>query len=1208
MAGGMMFDVYEKLVHNDTHFLLNKMLIQFLKMHEYKLSSKRSIKILAISLIITLCSVGGSYAQIGAEQINAFKKKQFSSLLAPNRKHMNININNLKFSDALYRISNKASVGISFSPDIIPAYKVSLHLKNVSVYQALYKLLSGTGLQVVLPKTKDVLVIQKKTQNLGLKNKQETVSGTITDAQTGDTLPGVNVILKGTTTGTSTNATGHYSLNVPSLQDTLVFSFIGYEKKTVPIDGHRKINIELTPKTISGKSLVVVGYVKLKEKNLTGSNVQVSGNKIEKLNTVSTLDALQGSTPGVQLTKTNGQPGSGYKVNIHGMGTIGNSNPLYIVDGVVVGNIDNLSPSDIQNVSVLKGPMAAIYGSRAANGVILITTKHGQKSQKPTITYNTYYGWQNVYKTANLLDAQQYLTVINEGMVDAGKKPYDITTMAHSLNGNNNNKLVPLVPDASSILAGNDEGTDWMNAITNSDAPIQSHAVNISGGSDRTTYSLGLSFKSQDGILGEPVASHYDRYNVLINSDHTILTDENERSLWKVGEHITYSFNQRNGIAVGNGYWNDIYDMESANPFLPIYGAKGLYSYKIPWDHLQNNPIATMVNSRGLNKSKNHNLTASFHTTISPIKNLEFTSRFSTNVSAGSYRSFTPTYNLGSVYDATTVVGNSKNSTTQNMNVGLNWIWENTLSYEFTVQGDHNFKVLAGQSAEKDGLGQSLGGTNTNNIFNQFKYAYLSNTPTISSSGGTTISGSPWGRGGILSYFGRLNYNYKQKYLLSAVVRADGSSNFAQGHRWGTFPAFSAGWIITREPFLNSSWLDFLKIRASWGKNGNQSIPNFQYLSTIQTGGNAFYTYGDKTEQSPGAYPNILPNPGITWETSTQADVGLDAHFLHSRLKLSFDLYNKETDGWLVQVPVPAVAGTNPPYVNGGNIRNRGYDIKVGWSDQIGQFHYSISGNASYNQNRVTKIKGGGTIYGASGFYGNNSSWYVAKEGQAAGSFYGYKTDGIFQTQAQIQAYKNKKGQLIQPNARPGDIHFIDLNGDGKIGPDDRTEIGLARPPYNFGVSVDLAYKGFDFTFLGTGVAGNKIVQATDWNSLNDPLANYTTGILNRWHGPGTSNSMPRISLNGNASNNNFSDMWLQPGDYFRIQNLTLGYDFKHVWQDMPVQKARLYVTIQNAYTFTKYRGMDPAIGYAPDSWSQGIDLGYYPSPRTVMFGAELKF
>lgn len=1042
------------------------------------------------------------------------------------------------------------------------------------------------------------------------------VTGKVLDGS-GQPILGATVVVKGTSNGATSDLDGMYVLkNVPA-NAILQVSYVGMNTIETPVKGQTSINFTLKDNAVSLNEVVAIGYGVQQKKVITGATSQVSGGDIQKLNTTSTLGALQGNTSGVQLTKSDGQPGDSYKVNIRGMGTINNSTPLYVVDGVVVGSIDNISPSDIETVDVLKDATAAIYGSRAANGVILITTKKGKTNEKPTATYDGYIGWQNLYRTPNTLNAQQYLTIINEGMVNGGSMPYDITGHATSLNGNDNGAQVPLVPNAAGILNGTDHGTNWMDAIKNSNAPVQSHAFNLTGGSKMTAYSLGLSYVTQDGILGSPVASHYDRYNVRINTDYKIINDSHDRTIWKMGENLTYSFNEKEGIAVGNGYYNDIYNMESANPFLPIRGYNNLYSYAIPWDHLQNNPIATMVNVRGQNKGKNHNLTASFYTTISPIKDLEFTSRFSTNVSASSYRSFQPSYNLGSVSTNTLAVGNATNVTNQSMSVGMNWMLDNTLSYKFTLQDSHNFSVLLGQSAEKDGLGESLNAQNTGNTFNSFDYAFLVNAATVAANN-TVISGSPWGDGGILSYFGRVNYDYKQTYMLSAVFREDGSSNFARGHRWGAFPAFSAGWVLTNENFMKStqSWLDFLKLRASWGQNGNQAIPNFQYLSTISIGRPTgvdggtgyFYTFGDKTAQTPAAYPTVLPNPNVTWEKSEQTDLGFDANFLKSRLSLNFDLYKKVTKGWLVQAPVQDVYGTDPAFVNGGNIENKGIEMNLSWNDHLGDLQYKVGANFTYNDNKVTKIEGGGPIYGSNNFYGNNTSWYVAAVGLPAGCFYGYKSKGIFQNDAEVQAYTNANGDKIMPNAVPGDIRFVDGNGDGKISSEDRTNIGNVHPPVVYGINISLNYKGFDFSALGTGVAGNKVLQATDWNSLNDPLANYTTGIMNRWHGEGTSNTMPRVSLNGNLNNIYLSDMWLQSGAYFRMSNMTLGYDLKTVWKNIPLQQARIYATIQNAFTITKYRGMDPEVGYAPNNWSQGIDIGYYPSPRTVLLGVSLKY
>ena len=1053
-------------------------------------------------------------------------------------------------------------------------------------------------------------MVSASPANVAPNDGEKTVTGKIADAS-GNPIPGATVIIKGQKTGTVTDMDGKFTLKAPA-NAVLKVSFIGMKAQEVALQGRSAISVTLEDESVNLNEVVAIGYGVQQKKVLTGATVQVTGSDIQKLNTTSTLGALQGNTPGVQLTKTDGQPGDGFHVNIRGMGTIANSAPLYVVDGVIVGSIDNLSPADIQSVDVLKDATASIYGSRAANGVILITTKQGKTDEKPTISYDSYYGWQNLYRTANTLNAQQYLTIVNEGMVNGGSLPYDITTTATSLNGNDNGAQVPLVPNAASILNGTNKGTNWMKAITNANAPIQSHSFNVVGGSARSSYSLGLSYVSQDGVLGKPVASEYSRYNIRVNSDHKLLVSGNNRVLWKIGENLNYSYNEKSGIAVGNGYYNDIYDMEVANPFLPIYGAQGKYSYAIPWDHLQNNPIASMVYTRGQNKSKNHNMMVSFYTTVSPLKDLEFTSRFSSNISASSYRSFQPKYDLGSVSTDNTATGSSTNTTYQSMSVGLNWMWDNYITYKFKVNTDHNFSLMAGQSSEKDGLGESLSAQNTGNVFNSFDYAYISNAATINASN-TVITGSNWGAHQILSYFGRFNYDYKQKYIFSAIFREDGSSNFANGHRWGGFPAFSAGWLLTEEPFMKSTkgWLDYFKLRASWGRNGNESIGNFNYLSTVAIGGTgagSFYTFGAKDSQTSAAYPNIIANPDVTWEKSEQTDVGFDANLLGNRLNINFDLYDKITKGWLVQAPIPDVAGANAPWVNGGNITNKGVEFGAGWNDKIGKVQYKISANIAYNHNEVTSIVGGGPIYGTTGFYGNNSSWYVAAVGMPAGCFYGYKTAGIFQNAAEVKAYKNKSGGLIMPNAVPGDIKFVDINGDGKIDANDRTNIGNPHAPVTYGVNITLAYKGFDFNLSGTGVEGNKVVQATDWNSLNDPLANYTSGILNRWHGEGTSNTMPRVSLNGNLNNEYFSDMWLQSGSYFRVSNITLGYDFKTIWKSLPLAQARLYATIQNALIITKYRGMDPEVGYAPDSWSQGIDIGNYPSPRTVMVGVNIKF
>ena len=614
-----------------------------------------------------------------------------------------------------------------------------------------------------------------------------------------------------------------------------------------------------------------------------------------------------------------------------------------------------------------------------------------------------------------------------------------------------------------------------------------------------------------------------------------------------------------------------------------------------------------MSSSRSNNFSKNYNLVGNVYAELQPIKNLTFLTRFSANYSSNSYRSFTPKSNLSS----TAIQANDGAS--QSMGAGMGWVWENTVSYKFSIK-QHNFSFLAGTSAQRDGLGESLSGSNAPGLYQDFAHAYLINYPTVSSTL-STVTGSPWGFSGLNSYFGRFNYDYKGTYLLSAIVRSDGSSNFNTGHRWGTFPSVSGGWVVSNESFMKSiKDINFLKLRGSWGQNGNNAISPFQYLAQIATGPttnvypNYFFGADNVANMSVGSYPAILANLNIKWETSQQTDLGLDATFLKNRLTFTFDYYNKTTKDWLVQAPVPAVVGTAAPYVNGGAIENKGYEFTLSYKDHIGDFRYSITGNVSFNHNEVTQISNGtGYINGLTNVFGSTDVWYRAQVGYPIGYFYGYKTAGIFQNLAEVNAYVDKSGNKIQPNAIPGDVKFVDLNKNGTIDADDRTKIGDPNPAYNYGLTARFDYKGFDLSIVGTGVGGNQIAQCTDFEDPN--LSNNTTDILARWHGEGSSKFLPRVTASPTINTQYFSDIYMRNGDYFKIANVTLGYDLAKLLRKASLlSQVRLYVQVQNLYTFTKYTGMDPEVSYAPDSWASGVDIGQYPSARTVLVGINVKF
>ena len=683
-----------------------------------------------------------------------------------------------------------------------------------------------------------------------------TIRGKVVSATDQSELIGVNVLLKGTSSGTITDVDGNFQLKVAP-NATLVFSYIGYNDLELNLTpGKTQYTVAMTEDSQLIDEVVVVGYGVQKKKLVTGATVQVKGDDIARMNTVSPLTALQSQTPGVNITKTSGQPGEGFKVIIRGIGTTGSSNPLYIVDGVARGNIDYLNPADIESLDVLKdAASAAIYGARAANGVILVTTKQGREG-KASIQYDGYYGVQNVYKKLNLLNATDYAMIRQEGQSNDNMEPLDFDKL-----------LAP--GDWKRIQEGKWNGTNWLNEMENKNAPIQSHSLNISGGTQQSVYSMGLSYTAHEGIFGKPVEPHYDRYTARINSEHTLYRIK-DMDVIKVGENLSYSYSEKKGLAIGNMYGNNISSALQTNPMLPMWARDengndivGEYHQAIPL--LNVNPIGKMVYENGNNLSKNHNLNGNIYAVIQPIRNLKFRTNFGYNFSASSYRSFSPKYHLG---DA---AKRDNNSVYQSMSTGLGWTFENTLSYDFTIKDTHNFNTLIGMSAERGGLGESINGTNEKLIFDSFKYAYLDNAKLIIP-GQTTLGGAPWEKTGLMSYFGRINYDYKETYMLTVVMRADGSSNFAKGNRWGYFPSVSAGWVLSNEKFMENitDKISFLKIRASWGQNGNQSITPFQYLSTIAMSNNDYFPGQDKGDKQTGSYPDIMPNPDVTWETSEQ--------------------------------------------------------------------------------------------------------------------------------------------------------------------------------------------------------------------------------------------------------------------------------------------------------------------------------------------------
>jgi len=1034
--------------------------------------------------------------------------------------------------------------------------------------------------------------------------QQQTVkiSGKVTDPS-GEALAGASVVEKGTTNGTATDANGAFTLDVAP-NTTIEVSYLGFLPASFKVTaGKNAYDVQMEENSKALEEVVVVGYGMQKKALVTGATVQVSGDNIQKLSTTNVFTALQSQTPGVSIMQNNGQPGAGYIVNIRGIGTNGESRPLYIVDGLPSGNdaLNNMSAADIESISILKdAASAAIYGSRAANGVVLVTTKQG-KPGKTKISYDGWYGWQYMYKKPDLLNAQQYMAVQDEMRFNQGSGPNDWQS---------------LLPESlyNNIMNGSWKGTDWVNDFYCKGAPTEDHAFNLTGGNEFSTFSMGYSYNSQKGIFGEALQGHYNRHTFRINSDHVVLKAKGFDAI-KIGETLNYIYtNNDNSMSQGNIYWNAFHNVLVANPLMPAYNQDGGYydfydKQNDGWNYDGGfaNPIAAFTHSsQGLNLNKGHNLRASAYLEIQPIKGLIFKSQYGYQMSAGSYRQQNQKVRLS------TNLYTQYEDISQNEWVGYGWSLENTLSFNRTLK-DHQFSVVVGQSIEKSGYGENVSSSGNFNIFDLgWDYAWVDNTKPVQLSD-RGAGGGPWGNGAMASFFGRINYNYKETYMAMISLRSDGSSNFARGHRWGTFPAASIGWVVTNESFLEGAkgTLDFLKLRASYGQNGNQAIDGFQYLSKYQFRDQDTYYFGtDKKTPSTGAAADVLKNPDITWETNESFDVGADLRFLNSRLGIVFDWYNRNTKNWLLKAPISATWGFNPPNVNGGTMQNKGTELSISWDDHVNDFYYGFNLNGSYNKNEVTAIANSeGIIHGATDVLSQGTGeFYRLQVGYPAGFFFGYKANGIFQNWDEVNAYVNKNGKPIIPGAQPGDVRFVDVNGDGQISVDDRTMIGSGMPKYTMGFQLNLAYKGFDFSVAASGAFGFQI--AKSYRSFADsPNQNFTTDVFERWTGEGTSYKWPRLTNGSNINYQQVSDIFLEKGDYAKMQNITLGYDFKRLFRTMPLAKARIFFTAQNLFTITGYSGMDPEIGFGnSDSWVRGIDLGYYPSSRSYKVGVNLTF
>ena len=954
-----------------------------------------------------------------------------------------------------------------------------------------------------------------QAMGMGAALSAKTISGTVVSSTDNEPLIGATVQVDGVQGGTITDFEGNFKIEANEGQ-TLVVSYIGYITKKVKVGGASVLNITLDEDKASLDEVVVIGYGVQKKKLVTGATLQVKGEDVAKLNTTNPLQALQGQTPGMTIISESGQPGEGLKVNIRGLGTTGSSGPLYIIDGVR-GDISTVNPADIESIDVLKdAASAAIYGSQSANGVVLVTTKNG-KEGRAVVSFDGYWGWQTAPRKVKMLNARQYMTIMDEQNINSGGSAYDW----YGMNADGTMKYASIFDKDGNLI-----DTDWVDQMFKDNAQTYSANLSISGGSQKGNYAVSLGYMNQEGIVGGKDVSNYSRYNFRVNSEYQVID-----KFLKVGEQVSLIYYKKNGIQVGNAYNNSLRAAFGTSPLSPVYSDNGRYGSPYndtsdsDWNNSDGNPYGVM-RSTNYNKTQNFTLSANAYAEMEFIKNLKFRTTLGVKYDSNNYRSFTPLYHF-SIYS----YQDTRTGVSQSASDGFGITWTNTLNYIFDVK-DHHFDAMVGYEVYRT-EGQSIYGSNGSlrDGFDTWQYAYLSNGTAMNKEEGLSVSGNPWDEERMVSYFGRIGWNWQEKYMATATLRCDGSARFAEGHRFGWFPSISAGWVVTNEKFMEPvlKVMDYFKIRASWGQVGNQNIGNYMYLAPMAFD-NYYYNFGTTLGSDGdqwGAVPTRLGNEDITWETSEQFDLGFDARFFNQRLNVNFDYYIKTTKDWLVQPPVLATVGTGAPYINGGDVKNTGVEIGLAWNDRIGKdFRYYVNVNGAYNKNKVGNIPNeDGIIHGATGsvLYDNSGEFYRASNGEPVGYFWGYKTAGIFQNEQDIKDWIAAGNGVLQSDVQPGDVKYYDINHDGLIDEKDKVNLGNGMPDFTYGFSFGFDYKGIDFSVTANGQAGNKIVQALRNHAA--VKANYTTAILDRWTGEGTSNSMPRVT-NTNV-NWQFSDLYI---------------------------------------------------------------------------------
>ncbi|BAV08901.1 TonB-linked outer membrane protein, SusC/RagA family [Filimonas lacunae] len=1086
---------------------------------------------------------------------------------------VSLKVKKMPLNKVLLEIEQKTSYRFLFNNESIPADKfIDLDIKDEQLNKVLDKILANTSLTYKILEEHVVVIMSGES-------KKDKIKARVLDSK-GLPVQGVSVVEKGTTNGAVTDADGWVTLNVnDATTAVLEVKALNYQMTEIAVSGKQELSVSLKDAVAGLDEIVVIGYGAQKRSSVTAAVSSVKSDVIATTSAGRIDQALQGRTPGVSVLPASGSPGSAMRITIRGVGTNGSSNPLYIIDGVRAGGIEYLDPSEIASVDVLKDASAAIYGMDGANGVIIITTKTGKKNSSE-ITYNMQYARQSVGKKMEMMNAKQY---------------QEYLTASNTTNA----------PTAAAAAAvGN--GTTWMDQVFET-APLMRHTLAFSGGSDKTTYLIDGTYYTQNGIIGGDKAK-FDRYTVRVNTESKV------KPWLTVGERFSYANFKRNGIAEDDEFGSVLSSAIVMDPLTPVVfpgalSTRAADALAAGYTLVQNpqgkyygisdyifgeygNPLAMIQNTHS--GTVQNKVVGNVYANLEPVKDLVLTSRFGIDAAFQKQHSWTPTFWFSPEKLNTLAGGADKQDN------WFTWQWENFATYTRKF-GSHNFSFLGGTSIRKSSWNY-VGGSYSGLFRETDGFSYGDNAPDLQDRIGSSATITTQA-----SFYGRVSYDYKNKYLLQALVRRDASSDFAAGHKWATFPFFSAGWVLSNENFFGSvdHIVNYAKVRGSWGKNGSSlNVGPGKWQNSISPTTPGYPT--DLGTYLIGAAPTNLANPDLTWEISQQTDIGVDLAFLNNKLSVSVDYYNKQTKNLITPGAgvTPLFAGNTLSLVNSGNVLNRGWEFDVSFrGGRKDGFHYEVGGNLSTIHNEVLSINrlvnqingaGVGTGWTASIFKPGYPVWY----------FNGYKTDGIFQNQQQIDAYLAKTG-LTGYAPKPGDPIVLDVNGDKQLSNADQSYMGSPLPKFVYGFRINMAYKGFDVIAFLQGQHGNDILMGfnrTDRSTANKPAFFYN----DRWTGEGSTNKW--FAPNTNSVYVYNSDLMVFKGSYARIRQLQLGYTLpKSLADKAALHNVRIYVSLDDFFTFTKYPGLDPEAG-SNDNNSLGIDRGVYPIPRKAMVGLTLSF